>query len=280
MDAHPFQNKMTAEKLRHKFNTEKPVIGMIHLMALPGTAAYGGSETEIMAKALEEALIYKKAGVDMVMLENMHDVPYLKGAVGPEITSMMSVLGYEIKKTIGLPTGMQILAGANQEALAAAKAANLDFIRAEGFVFAHVGDEGLIESNAGELLRYRAAINASDILVFTDIQKKHSAHSITADLDILEIAEGAEFFRSDGVVITGRFTGGEANFEELSRVKDKINIPVLVGSGVTEENVEAYLAASDAVIVGSWFKEEGKWKNNVSYERVARFMEKVSNFRN
>lgn len=51
--------------------------------------------------------------------------------------------------------------------------AGFQFVRAEGFVFGHVADEGIMESCAGELLRYRCNIGAQDILVFADIKKKH-----------------------------------------------------------------------------------------------------------
>ena len=112
-------------------------------------------------------------------------------------------------------TGAQILAGANKQALAAALASGIDFIRAEGYVFAHVADEGIIESNAGELLRYRKQIGADNILVFTDIKKKHSSHSITADVDLKETAKAAEFFISDGLIVTGSATGEEANQNDV-----------------------------------------------------------------
>ena len=104
----------------------------------------------------------------------MHDIPYLNRHVGPEIVAAMSVVCNEVKREVqNLPCGVQILAGANTEALAVAKAAGLDFIRAEGFVFSHVADEGLMNSDAGEILRYRKQIGADDVLVFTDIKKKH-----------------------------------------------------------------------------------------------------------
>ena len=104
----------------------------------------------------------------------MHDIPYLNRQVGPEIVASMSVVCNEVKKEANnLPCGIQILAGANKEALAVAKAAGLQFIRAEGFVFSHIADEGTMNSDAGELLRYRKQIEAGDILVFTDIKKKH-----------------------------------------------------------------------------------------------------------
>ena len=111
---------------------------------------------------------------DAIMLENMYDLPYLNRNVGPEITASMSVVCNEVKRQVGnLPCGIQILAGANKEALAVAKAAGLSFVRAEGFVFSHVADEGMMNSDAGEVLRYRKHIGADDVLVFTDIKKKH-----------------------------------------------------------------------------------------------------------
>lgn len=105
----------------------------------------------------------------------MHDIPYLQSSqVGPEVTSVMSVVCHEVKRIFShAPVGVQVLAGANKEALAVAKAAGLQFIRAEGFVFSHVADEGLMNACAGELMRFRKHISADDVMVFTDVKKKH-----------------------------------------------------------------------------------------------------------
>jgi predicted TIM-barrel enzyme len=127
------------------------------------------------------------------------------------------------------------------------------------------------------VLRYRRQIGAEHLLVLTDIKKKHSAHAITADVDIVETAHAAEFFLSDGVIVTGAATGQEASLEEVDRVKAAVQIPVLVGSGVTEENVDRYLAVADALIIGSYFKQGGHWMQGVEVERVKRFMAKVNN---
>ena len=142
------------------FNVYKPVIGMIHISALPGTPKYKGSVKQIIEHAKREALIYKENGIDAIAIENMHDVPYLKRKVGPEITSLVSIIGYEVKNLTKLLCGIQILAGANKDALAAVHSAGVDFVRVEGFVFAHVADEGIIESDAGELLRYMKQLSA------------------------------------------------------------------------------------------------------------------------
>lgn len=257
----------------------KTIVGMIHVDPLPGTPGFRVAMPEVIAKARSEALLYKEAGIDALAIENMHDIPYLNRRVGPEIVAAMAVIGYEVKNAAQLPCGVQILAGANEAALGAAQAAGLDFVRAEGFVFAHVADEGLIDGSAGALLRYRRQIGAEQVLVLTDIKKKHSSHAITADVDIVETARAAEFFLSDGVIVTGVATGQEASLEELQRVKAAVDIPVLVGSGVTVENVEAYLAVADALIVGSYFKHGGHWTEGVDFERVRRFMDRVNALR-
>ena len=231
----------------------KPVIAMIHVQALPGTPAYGGNHRKIIETAVKEASFYQKAGVDILMIENMHDRPYLKRSAGPEITAMMTAV-----------------------ALAVAKAASLDFIRAEGFVFAHVGDEGLYDSDAGTLLRYRRNIDAENVSIFTDIKKKHSAHAITADVNLAETAAAAEFFLSDGIIVTGTATGEPATLEDLELVKQATNLPVLVGSGITIENLANYMEVADALIVGSFLKKDGKWFNAPDPERIRQFMDKVN----
>ncbi len=261
------------------FNLTKPVIGMIHVPALPGTPKYSGDVKSIIEKVKQEASVYKDAGIDALAIENMHDVPYLKRKVGPEIISLMSILGYEVKNLTGLPCGIQILAGANKDALAAAYSAGLDFIRAEGFVFAHTADEGIMESDAGELLRYRKQIGAGNILVFTDIKKKHSSHSITSDVSLTETAKAAEFFLSDGVVVTGTSTGEEANAGEVKQVKNSVSIPVLTGSGITIDNIEKYFQVADAFIIGSYFKSEGRWENEIDKKQVENFMKKILRLR-
>lgn len=253
----------------------KAVVGMVHVHALPGTSKYRGNIGGVIDKAIEEAVIYRSAGVDGLMLENMHDLPYLNKTAGPEITAAMSVIGYEIKTKTGLPCGMQILAGANKEALAASHSAGLDFIRAEGFVFSHVADEGLMNSDAGELLRYRKQIDAENIMIFTDIKKKHSSHQLTADVTLVETAEAAEFFLSDGLIITGSKTGSAADPEEVISVKEKVKIPVLIGSGITIDNIEKYIFSADAYIVGSYFKKKGVWSNELDKTIIQNFMKKI-----
>jgi uncharacterized protein len=249
------------------FGVPRALIGVIHVGGLPGTPSHDRRLPEIVDTAVAEARLYMSAGFHGVLMENTHDRPYLKGSVGPEIVASMAVIGQEIRRAVPAPLGMQILAGANQAALAVALACGASFVRVEGYVFAHVADEGLIESSAGALLRYRRTIGADHIRVFADIKKKHSAHAITADIDLVETAKAAEFFLADGVIVTGIATGQPADAGEVRSVAAAVGMPVLVGSGVTSGNVREYDAA-DALIVGSDVKHGGVWSGPLDESRV------------
>ncbi|KAH7727677.1 hypothetical protein AAVH_04721 [Aphelenchoides avenae] len=232
-----------------------------------------------------EVDIYARAGVDGIVLENMHDIPYITAEkTGPEIVSAMTRACVEAVHVLGSDRnrflmGVQVLAGANKEALAVAQSAGLDFVRAECFVFSHVADEGLMHACAGELLRYRKQIGADDVAVLADIKKKHCSHSITADIGMRDLAHAAEFFLADGVIVTGNATGQEASPAEIKDVKTAApNLPILVGSGVTKANFRQFSAA-DAFIVGSHFKVGGQWQNALDEKRVKSFMHEVRTFK-
>ncbi len=259
--------------MKKLFGVEKPLIGVVHVHALPGTPCSNNSMKDIIAHAITEALMFEESGFHSIIIENMFDRPYVKAPASPEIISAMAVICSHIRNKVQIPIGIQILASANKEALAVALASNLQFIRAEGFVFGHVADEGYTDSCAGELLRYRKNIGAEHIQIFTDIKKKHSAHAITADVSITETAHAAEFFLSDGLIITGAATGQIADSEELRVVKQAVSLPVLIGSGITPDNFKNYFDDGDGFIIGSSLKRNGRWYNSVDPDALKKMMD-------
>jgi len=261
--------------LEELFPARKPVVGMLHVGALPGTPAGRAGVDELTEAAVSEAQIYASCGLDGLMIENMHDTPYLRGAVGPEVVAALAVVGRAVKAEARMPVGVQVLAAANVEAVAVAHAAGLDFVRAEGFAFAHVADEGLIESSAAELLRYRKRIGAERVQVWADVKKKHSSHALTADVGLGETCAAVEFMRGDAVIITGTATGEPPRADDLRVARSHCALPVVLGSGLTEENLPEFFEAADAFIVGSHFKAGGRWSGPVERARVERFMARV-----
>ena len=260
------------------FGAPRALIGCVHLDALPGTPRGGRSVALIAESALRDARAYQAAGFNGVMIENMHDRPYLRRQVGPEVVAAMTAVLAQLVGEVKLPLGVQVLAGANREALAVAHAAGAAFVRCEGFVFAHVAAAGLMESDAGALLRYRRAIGAEGVRVFADVKKKHSAHAITADVDLGDTVHAAEFFLADGVIVTGSATGRPADPADVRAASAAGGIPTLVGSGITAENVAAF-AAADGFIVGSWVKEDGDWSRAVDPRRAEALVRAVAALR-
>lgn len=253
---------------------------MVHVGALPGTPRACASVADLARAAVEEARVLADAGVDAVLLENMHDTPYLNRRVGPEVVAAMTAVCTAVRAAVRLPLRIQILAGANRAALAVSHAAEFQFIRAEGFVFAHVADEGLMpEADAGRLLRFRRRIGADEIAVFADVKKKHAAHAITSDVSLVDAAEAAEFFGADGVVVTGAATGRPTSPADVEAVRGAVTIPVLVGSGVTPDNAAAMAGHASAFIVGSYMKRDGVWSNAVDAKRAAAMVEAARQLR-
>jgi len=261
------------------FSRLKPVVAVIHVGALPGTPRASQSVVEIVRSAREEAKVYRECRVDGIYIENMHDVPYLKGEVGPEIVAAMTAIGIEVKNECQLPVGIQILAGANIEAMAVAHAAGLDFIRAEGFAYAHVADEGIIEASAAQLLRYRRMIGAERVQVWADVKKKHSAHAITADVSLGETAKTVEFMGADCVIVTGSATGQAPKVPDVQEAKSHCHLPVFLGSGIGDANIEQFYNEADGFIIGSSFKVDGDWKNPVAPARVSGFVNLLERLR-
>ncbi|CAM9345340.1 unnamed protein product, partial [Lampetra planeri] len=176
----------------------------------------------------------------------MGDVPYLAGCPGPEVTAAMAALCCSVRRTLPhRPVGVQILAGANQQALAVALAAGLDFVRVEGFVFAHEADEGLCQAGAGRLLRERRRLEADRILLFADVKKKHSAHAITADVGVVDTALAAG-------VLLGRRRRAHRASHRMCRQRH---------------------GTRRALIVGSHLKRDGTWNGELCPQRAGDFMD-------
>jgi membrane complex biogenesis BtpA family protein len=245
---------------------------MIAVQPLPGAPLYEGADERIISQALSDLQVYNDAGVDAIILENSHDVPYIKPPLSPRAVELMKRIAREVRTRFEGPLGIQMLEAANETALEIACEASLDFLRVEGYVFAHVGGAGLIEGCAGKLLRRRKELGCEHIKIFGDVKKKHCSHALTGDLDILDEIKQAEFFLVDGVIVTGARTTEPPNLHELRRVKRNAHVPVVVGSGMTPKNIPAYFRLADGFIVGSTFREQGRFLGQLERKRLDAFM--------
>lgn len=225
-----------------------------------------------MDQAMADLEVYRQAGVDSILFENDHDLPYIQPPLDETGIALMTRIVKEARQKFEGPIGIQMLEAANITSLEIAAAADLDYIRVEAFVFAHVGGSGIINGSAGKILRRRKELQAEHIKVFADVKKKHGSHSLTIDLDITDEVTQAEFFLADGVIVTSQFTGINPDRNDLVKARSATKLPVLIGSGMTAENIQEYLPLADGFIVGSYFRKDGKFLETLEPERLERFM--------
>jgi uncharacterized protein len=250
----------------------KFLAAMIAVLPLPGSPLYDGDDQKVIDQALADLEVYKKAGVDSILLENDHDLPYIQPPLDEQGIALMIKIAKEVRNGFDGPMGIQMLEAANITSLEIAAEADLDYIRVEAFVFAHVGGSGIINGSAGKILRRRRELRAEHIKVFADVKKKHGSHSLTIDLDIKDEIIQAEFFLVDGVIVTSQFTGINPDKDDLVKAKSATKLPVIIGSGMTAENIKDYLPLADGFVVGSYFRKDGKFLEKLEPERLHKFI--------
>lgn len=257
------------------FGVRKPIIGMIHLLALPGAPHFpGGSLDPVLDFALADAEALCGGGIDGLIVENAWDIPFTKD-IGLETVAAMSALVSPIRKAAGVPVGINCLANGAVPGLAIAKASGAQFVRVNQWVNAYVANEGIIEGPAGKALRYRSAIKGDDIKIFADVHVKHGAHAIVADRTLREQTRDAVFFDADVLIATGQRTGDVTEASEIDGIKAGTALPVIIGSGFRTQDAARLLKHADGAIVGSSIKRDGVWWEPVDIGRVRELMDIV-----
>jgi uncharacterized protein len=255
----------------------KLLVGMIHLPPLPG--APGSRETlgAIEDRALEEARALLDAGFEAAMVENFGDAPFFKERVEAVTVASMTRIAAAIRRELpALTLGVNVLRNDALSALSVAAAVEAAFIRVNVHVGATATDQGIVEGRAAETLRARRSLGASDaVAIWADVHVKHGkslAHASITD----EAEDAVERGCADALIVSGRATGVTASPDELRRVKAlELGVPVLVGSGITEDNAKSYLEVADGVIVGTSLKQGGRTTSPIDPERARRFVERA-----
>lgn len=266
------------ERFHAVFKTPKPVIGMVHLPALPGAPRYNGERmSDIADFAVEEARRLEEAGLDGLNVENFGDVMFTRTA-RPETIAALTYVAQRIRQNTRLPLGVCVLQTDAVAALAIAKVVDAQFVRLPYYTETYVVDAGIMESCAAEALRYRRFLG-SDALILADVHIKHGYP--LSQRPIEESAEDAVHRGlADAVIVTGKKTGGPTAVDDITRVKRAVpDFPVLVGSGMSLADVDVVLGAADGAIVGTSLKVDGCTDNPVDPKRAAALMASVRRLR-
>jgi membrane complex biogenesis BtpA family protein len=246
----------------------KLLLGVVHLGPLPGAPRWRGDLEALIKLAVNDARAYERGGADALFIENFGDVPFTKGSVGPETVAAMAAAGCAVRAAVRLPIGFNVLRNDARAALALCAACSGSFIRVNVHTGAMLTDQGLIEGNAFDTLRYRQH-TCPGAQIFADVHVKHAV-----PLGNWTIGDSArdtiERGLADALIVSGAGTGLAANLADVEQVR--LACPkskILLGSGVTLANARDFLSMADGFIVGTSLKAGGKLANPVDAKRVA-----------
>lgn len=258
------------DAIRALFEASRVIIGAVHLPPLPGSPHYQGRPLEEIAQfAVAEATGYLANGCHGVIVENHWDIPFLKpGEHGYETAAAMAVVTARVRESAERGVGVSVLSNAAECSIASAWAAGAGFVRVNQWANAYVANEGIIEGQAAHATRYRHRIGAEGVHVFADVHVKHGSHAIVADRTLAEQTEDAEFFDADVLIATGSRTGDAASVDEVEGIKAHTRLPVVIGSGISADNIGELLPTCNGVIVASSLKDNGRWWGRVDPQRV------------
>jgi uncharacterized protein len=246
----------------------KPVVGMVHLLPLPGSPRWAGSMDEVLVRAVAEATILARGGLNGVLVENYGDVPFFPVSVPPETVAAMAVAVREVVRAVPLPVGVNVLRNDASAALAVAAAAGARFVRINVHTGSMFTDQGRLEGRAHETLRQRRSLG-TPVAILADVLVKHATPPPGTTL---EGAARDAWHRglADGLILTGGETGAPADARDIRRVKRVLPAEgkVWAGSGVTPDDAPALLEAADGLIVGSALQAGGLAGGGVQAERV------------
>jgi uncharacterized protein len=236
--------------------SSKSVVGMVHLLPLPGSPRYGGTMQEVLDRAARDAEALIAGGVDGIMVENYGDVPFYPDQLPAVSVSALTLAVAHVISAVSVPVGVNALRNDALSALSIAACTGAKFIRVNVHTGAMLTDQGWLAGKAHETMRLRAAL-AAPVAVFADVLVKHAVAPV--GLSLGDAARDA-FYRggADALIVSGVATGAATDVNDVHTVKRALPAAaVWIGSGVTKANVAALLAVADGVIVGSALEQGG-----------------------
>ena len=264
--------------LKEVIGTEKAIIAMCHLQAMPGDPYYDKEKGMkwVIEKAKEDLEALQEGGVDAVMFSNEFSLPYLTKVRTQTVASMARIIG-ELQPYISIPYGVNCLWDPIAS-LDLAVAVEAKFVR-EIFTGVYASDFGLWNTNCGEVVRHQREIGAENVKLLFNIVPE--AAKYLADREIESIAKTTVFnCRPDALCVSGATAGSATDPEILRRAKSAAgDTVVLANTGCRVNTIENLLSIADGAVVGTTFKYDGKFENQTDVKRVREFMDKVKSFR-
>ncbi|NYF29553.1 BtpA/SgcQ family protein [Microbacterium sp. JAI119] len=260
------------------FGTQKPIVAMLHLAPLPGDPGYdtAAGVAAIVNRAKGELDALLSGGVDAVLISNEFSLPYLTKTEPITAITMARIIG-ELQGELAVPYGVNVLWD-GRASIDLATATDAAFVR-EIFTGVYASDFGLWNTNVGEVARHRHRIGTANVKLLFNIVPESAAY--LAERDLGAIARSTVFATNpDALCVSGLTAGAPTDTQSLAIVKENAgDVPVFVNTGVRASNVADQLSVADGAVVGTYFKQDGKFENRADRARVEELMGAAKAFR-
>jgi membrane complex biogenesis BtpA family protein len=254
---------------------KKVVIGMVHLLPLPGTPFYQeGTMEQILPDAVADATALYQGGADGCLIQTVDRVYPAADAADYARVAAMATIVKAVADATGpeFQIGVQIMLNALKASVAVAKVCGGSFLRCTALVGATVSAAGMVEANPHDFLTYRAQIGAQRIKLIAEVNSRHFrwlGDTSTADIARMAARVGA-------AAVEVAHADEETNGRLVREIKQAMpHLPVILGGHTTHENVARRLAEADGAFVGACLKDE-RWDGRVDVERVRAYVDIVA----
>lgn len=263
--------KSYAERFHSVFEGTKPVLGMVHMLALPGAPGFDGDLNAVIDRAVQDATTLSANGVNALLVENFHDYPFYPQTVEPETVAAAAVVAREVARNTDVPLGINILRNSWKASLGIAAAVDAQFIRLNILTDAAVTDQGIINSEAHLVARYKKHIGAEHVLTLADLLTKHAEPLVQRPVPVIA-GDMLKRGGADAIILAGDDSSMPAGIDRIQMIKDAIpDAPIVMGSGMTAEHASTYGEIADGAVFGYGSKPSSNMDLPVSAELTEEF---------
>lgn len=255
-------------------NGKKVIIGLVHLLPMPGTPLFEEGNIEKMTeKAINDCLALQRGGAQGGLIQSVDVIYPATDDTDYARVATLAMIAGRVRAEVGpdFKIGVQLMWNCITPSLAVAKAAGADFTRCSVLVGSADSIYGRVEANPLAIMEYRNKINARGVAMISEISGYHNKGEYDK-ADLQNKAASSMRVGADAIEVYAK--DFEMNERLIKDVKEMGNFPVILGGGTTVDNCKERLRYADGALVGSAF-EGGNWGGPIIETIVSDYMKKI-----
>ncbi len=252
----------------HVMKNDFEIIGMCHLMALPGDKNYNRNIDETIERAKYEINILQNNGFSKILFSNEYSYPYTDKVDETTSMAMAYIIG-TLKQFINVPFGVDCMYD-SFATINLAIASSADFYR---LTVSHINTDNMLlgKADINKLIRYANTLSTyGDSKLYLNIS--------TAIKSIYSSDEKKELLKLIDTQISPYAICVASNdaYKDLSKTND-ISTKIICDGGCNSTNIKEISQLTNGAIIGTSLKRKGRLQNSIDEERVKTIVSLINN---